>query len=242
VDLGPAGIALAAGLGATGHYRREVTVSFRRARGAACVVALAGVITACGSSQYTYVKNSDAQVYLKVPRSWTAINQEALDAEVFGDATSASGQFERMMSWNAAFDAHKKPSAEHIKATEVTDPLVWVMVRDLRPADANGMSLDRMRNLRLPITPAAREAAGIDESFGFELLADGRLNPRKGLYGVRSIFNYKFSELVQTFDQTVLTNDSHTKLYYLLARCSARCYSDRRSEIAAVVDSFTVRG
>jgi hypothetical protein len=206
------------------------------------VVALSAVLSACGSSQYTYVKNSDAQVYLKVPRSWTAINQEALEAEVSGDSSSASGQFERMLSWNAAFDAHKKPSAQHIKATDVSDPLVWVMVRDLRPAEGNGMSLDRMRNLSLPITETAREAAGIDETAGFELLADGRLNPRKGLYGVRSVFNYKFGEQVQTFDQTVLINDKHNKLYYLLARCSARCYTERQSEFAAVIESFTVRG
>ncbi len=217
-------------------------MSLRRARGAAGVVALAGFLTACGSSQYTYVKNSDAQVYLKVPRSWTAINQEALDAEVSGDPSSASGQLERMMSWNAAFDADKKPSAQHIQSIDVSDPIVWVKVRDLRPAEANGMSLDLMRNLRLPVTPAARQSAGIDETMGFELLADGRLNPRKGLYGVRTVFNYKLATQVQTYDQTVLINDRHSKLYYLMARCSAQCYKERRSEIQAVVDSFTVKG
>jgi hypothetical protein len=212
-------------------------------RGPAClVVALAGVLTACGSEHYTYVKNSAAQVYMKVPHSWKAISQEALDKEVAGDASSATGQLERIMSWHAAFDAGKKPSAEHIKATDVSDPVVWLMVRDLEPSISNTMSLDRMRNLSLPVTASSRQASGLDETSGFELLADRQLNPRKGLYGVRTIFNYKFGEHVQTFDQTVLINDRHSKLYYLLARCSAECYTARRSEMAAIVDSFTVRG
>jgi hypothetical protein len=206
------------------------------------VAALAGVLTACGSQQYTYVKNSAAQVYLKVPHSWKAISREALDKEVAGDPSSASGQVERMMSWHAAFDAGKTPSADHIKATDVSDPVVWLMVRDLEPSVSNTMSLDRMRNLSLPVTASSRQAAGLDDSSGFELLADRQLNPHKGLYGVRTIFNYKFGVQLQTFDQTVLINDSHSKLYYLLARCSAQCYKARQTEIARTVDSFTVKG
>ncbi|MEO6713513.1 MAG: hypothetical protein ABIM89_08815, partial [Mycobacteriales bacterium] len=92
----------------------------------------------------------------------------------------------------------------------------------------------------LPVGEVAA-AKGAAEA-GFEILQNSDLNPRKGLYGLRTVFSYKADGVLQTVDQTVLTNDRQNKVYYLVVRCSTKCYNDRRDEISTIVDSFTVRG
>jgi hypothetical protein len=44
-----------------------------------------------------------------------------------------------------------------------------------------------------------------------------------------------------TFDQTVLTNEDSSILYFLLIRCTAVCYRQRSVEFDNIASSFTVR-
>ncbi|HET9900589.1 MAG TPA: hypothetical protein VFR46_05930, partial [Actinomycetes bacterium] len=63
------------------------------------------VLTACGSSEYHYVKNSGDNVFFKVPTSWSQVDQGSLEEEVNGDPDSATAQVAREQQWVVAYDA-----------------------------------------------------------------------------------------------------------------------------------------
>lgn len=208
------------------------------ARLALCVPLLAAI--ACGNPDYTYVKNSDAGVYVKMPRDWGSINPEEVHTRFSGDATTEAGKVARQHAWHAAFDAAREPSIQNVFGDAPAEPVVWVSVRDVPAQERAQLSVNALRDIRYSIREAATTEGAAE--LGFELLQDNELNPEKGLYGVRTVFNHRVEGESQTIDQTVLTNDRHSKIYYLLVRCSTKCYHERRDEISTVVDSFTVRG
>jgi len=204
---------------------------------------LAATITACSSSGYTYVKNSDDKLYFKVPAGWTRVDQGALDVEQFADPDSATAKVQKALNWSIAYDADDRPSPRHVFGPVAAEPVVYARVQRLPPDNRGAVSFDNMRDLLLPVTETARQGAmqqGVQLT-GFEPLADEVINPEDGLRGVHLIFNYKVGGVLQTFDQTVLANDDASKVYLLLVRCSAKCYSEQKDEIRTVTESMTVK-
>src|SRR5262249_22860968 len=67
----------------------------------------AALLTACGAPQYTYVADSSAKTYYKVPHEWHQISQNDLAAALKAAGGSAAGV------WSTAFDAGTAPSADH---------------------------------------------------------------------------------------------------------------------------------
>jgi hypothetical protein len=224
--------------------------------GVACI-ASAVMLTACGSPDYTYVKNSNDKLYFKVPATWERIDQGALDSEQFADPESSTARVQKALNWSIAYDADTDPSPRHIFGPHAEEPVVYARVQrllaDEQLAGLGGIasnfsrrgeiSFDKMHDVVLPVTSTARQAAaqqGIALP-GFELLIDEVITPGDGLRGVHSVFNYRVNGVVQTFDQTVLANDDASKEYLLLVRCSARCYREQSDEISTITKSMTVR-
>ena len=61
-------------------------------------------LTACGAPSYTYVADSAAKAYYKVPTQWHQISQKDLNAAL----TAAGGSSDGI--WSTAFDASPGPS------------------------------------------------------------------------------------------------------------------------------------
>lgn len=205
---------------------------------AALVVGLAG----CGVSPYTYVKNSSAQLFLKVPANW-----HQLDPNAVGDATYAATQSVETtgdVTWVSAFDGAAVPSANHIFAPDTPQPIVLVELLDLTAAGQAALSFNAMRNLFLPVTDDARAKVSADSTLGaFRNLADTVVTRAHGWHGIHVIFTYSLGGgPLQAFDQTVLTNTDSTKLCVLLARCTSDCYISQNRQIKDVVNSLTVGG
>lgn len=205
---------------------------------------LAGVV-GCGAPEYQYVTNSADRTYLRIPSSWRPFEQHQLDA-VFGidPAMSAAD----VGVWHVAYDAADVPSMDHVVGWSATDPAVVVAVRQVPPGARGQLSLDRLRDMFLPVSDQTRQlvaqdplaAAGYTD---FALFADEVLAPGGGLHGVHVVYRYAFGGLPpQTLDQTVYVNDDASRIYLLLVRCTTTCYADRHEEISRVVSSFTVRG
>lgn len=214
--------------------------------------------TACGQPEHHFVKNSAEGVYIKVPRGWRQIEQAEVD-RLLGDGTSLESRVQRDLTWSVAYDASDQPTVTHL-LSNAGEPVVYMRVDRLLPG-INGfklppgleqfakqrdeLSLNTLRDTFLPVSESEREEAaakGFAEAGTFELLTDEIVNPSKGLYGVHSVYNYKFGDVVQTFDLTALVDDKHSRLYLLLLRCTAQCYSARQAELQEIVSSFTVRG
>ena len=211
---------------------------------AAVAIVVAGV-GGCGVPEFTYVKNSEQKTYFKVPHDWHEVSTNSLDDVLSGtNPDSATAELRQQLWWSVAYDASADPTPDHLLTNGVTDkPIVYVRVAQLTEPQQNAVSLDRLRNVFLPVTDDAREAASTtSELTGFELVHDEVLTPASGLHGVRVIFGYELaSGVLHTFDQTALVNNDGSKLFLLIIRCSRICYRERSGELDEIATSFTVR-
>jgi hypothetical protein len=203
------------------------------------------LVASCGAPEFTYVKNSGQKTYFKVPHDWHETGTNSLDDMLSGTNHDSAGAAARQQSWwSVAYDADSRPDAEHLLTSAVTDvPIVYARVAQLSESQQNIVSLDMLRNVFLPVTDDAREAAaGSIDLTGFELVHDEVLTPASGLHGVRVIYDYELANgVLHTFDETALVNNDGSKLYLMLIRCSTACYRERAAELDTIATSFTVR-
>lgn len=217
--------------------------AFRSARGLTggltflLMGALATVgLSACGSPAYTYVADSSASTYYKVPTQWHQISQKDLNAALQAAGGSSAG------IWSTAFDASPAPSANHNDSVSLNKPFLFAEVGQLSSTGTNELSYNAMRDLWLPVTSTTRQT---DASAGFPgtnftQLRDQMISGKQGVHGVRETFKYTFGGVTDTFDEEVLTNADQTILYTLQVHCSETCYSQNQNNINTVMSSFTV--
>jgi hypothetical protein len=205
----------------------------------AALVVVGLSMAGCGlaAPQYTYVSDSADSAYFKVPPTWHQVNESSLQS-----AEGSSSQ-EGSYLWSAAYDASAEPSVDHVFAA-TAKPVAYASVLSLSSAERNDMSFNSMRDLLLPVTSAARQAAADDKEglSGFASLSDQLLTNGNNDRGIREIFDYDLGVTPETFDLTVMVNAATTKLYFLLVQCSATCFASDYSQISNVVSSFTVGG
>ena len=194
-------------------------------------------LSGCGAPAYTYVADSSARTFYKVPHNWHAISQQSLNAALQAAGGSGAGV------WSTAFDADSTPSANHFLAANVSQPFVFAEVGSLTPTASNELSYNMLRDFMLPVTASTRQA---DAQNGFPLtnfkqLRDATITSKQGVHGVRETYQYTFPDgVADTFDQVALTNATNTTVYFLLIHCTNGCYSQNEKSIDAVMTSFTV--
>lgn len=189
----------------------------------------------CAAPSYTYVADYGDNAYFKVPPSWHQVSESTLQS---AEGTSNSdGTF----LWSRAFDASGQPSIQHIFAPTPV-PVVYASVISMSKSERSTFSFNSMRDLILPVTSQARQAASASGAAltGFESLSDQVVSPGHGFRGIREIFSYSLGGIPEAFDLTVVTDSSTTKLYFLLVQCTEQCFSGNYNQISTVVGSFTV--
>jgi hypothetical protein len=205
------------------------------------------VTAGCGQPAFQYVANKDEQTYFKVPSSWHEIDSGEVDQAFSLDANPDSlvAAAQKQLTWSRAYDADGEPTPDHMTRILTSDePVLYATIRHQLPVQQDAVSFDSMRDTFLPVTEKQRELAaqagvGLD---GFELLYDQVLTAPEGVHGVRVVFNYEFpTGVLHTFDQTAYANQDSSILYFMLIRCTARCYRDRVNELNEIATSFTVR-
>jgi len=198
-----------------------------------CALLLGVTVAGCGAPQYTYVANSGANTYFKVPYGWHQISASALK-KITG---SSSGV------WTVAYQAGSRPSANDILSFDTSQPFVFAEIGTLSSTGMNELSYDSLRDFFLPVTSTARSTAS-SEGFpytGFSQIRDQVLTPGQGVHGVRETFDYTDKGVTDTFDEIALTNPDQTKVYFLVLHCTSSCYSSDKTEINDVMSSFTIR-
>ena len=195
-------------------------------------------LSACGAPGYTYVADSAASTYYKVPYSWHQISQQALNAALAAAGGSGAGV------WSTAFDAGTLPSASHFLASDVAQPFVFAEVGTLSSTVSAELSYNVLRDFMLPVTSNSRATAAQSGSFpltNFKQLRDQTITAKQGVHGVRETFQYTFPNgISDTFDEVVLTNADQTVVYFLMVHCTNSCYSQNQNNINTVMSSFTV--
>jgi hypothetical protein len=202
------------------------------------VGALATVgLSACGAPTYTYVADSSAKTYYKVPSQWHQISQKDLDTALQAAGGSSNGV------WSTAFDAGAAPSGSNFLASALTQPFVFAEVGTVSSTVSNELSYNMLRDFMLPVTSTSRQQ---DATSGFPLtnfkqLRDDTITGKDGVHGVRETFQYTFpTGAVDTFDEDALTNADQTVVYFLIVHCTDSCYAQHQNSINTVMSSFTV--
>jgi len=201
------------------------------------VIGMTG-LTACGAPQYTYVADSAAGTYYKVPYEWHQIAQRDVSAALKAAGSGGSGPG----IWFAAFDASSAPTFNHNDAINLSQPFVFAQVGHLTSTASNELSYDAMRDLWLPVTSSTRQTVSSQGFPGtnFMQLRDQTITASQGVHGVRETFQYTFSGVTDTFDEEVLTNADSTMIYSLEVHCTNTCYSHNQNDINTIMSSFTV--
>jgi hypothetical protein len=194
-------------------------------------------VAGCLAPQYTYVSDNADSAYFKVPPSWHQVNESSLQS------TEGPSTQEGSYLWSEAYDASAIPSVAHIFSA-TSSPVAYASVLSLSAAERNDISFNSMRDLLLPVTQAARNAAASahEDLSGFASLSDQVITDNHNNRGIHEVFQYDLESTPETFDLTVLTNAATTKIYFLLVQCSTTCFADNYQEISNVVNSFTVGG
>jgi hypothetical protein len=202
----------------------------------AAVIGVTG-LTACGAPQYTYVADSSAGTYYKVPYAWHRISQQDLNKALQAGGIAATGV------WSTAFDATTAPTANHFLAGNVSQPFLFAEVGEVSSTLSNEISYNLLRDFMLPVTSNSRQQ---DSASGFPLtnfkqIRDQTITGSRGVHGVRETFQYTFpGGAADTFDEDVLTNANQTVVYFLMVHCTNSCYSQNQDNINAIMSSFTV--
>ena len=199
------------------------------------------IATGCGSPQFTYVSDTGANAYFKVPFGWHKISDVSLAAQ-FKTPGSVLGQ--AAGTWDVAFDADRAPAAVHLFSPNAAQPFAFAFVTPLSATASNALSYNGLRDVLLPVTSAARTQA-TQSSFPlthFKLLRDTVVTPGQGVHGVWDTYDYTYpGGIIDTFDQVALTNSNSTQLYVLMVHCVATCFSQNRDQLDTIMSSFTVR-
>ena len=119
-----------------------------------------GGLSACGAPGYTYVADTPAKTYYKVPSQWHQISQKDLDSALKAAGGSSDG------IWSTAFDAGTAPSGNNFLAPSIGKPFVFAEVGTLSSTVSNELSYNMLRDFMLPVTSDSRQQ---DAASGFPL-------------------------------------------------------------------------
>ena len=196
-------------------------------------------VAGCAAPQFTYVADSSAKAYFKVPNYWHKIDDSSLATQLNSSGFTTGGAI-----WDEGFDAAGMPSASHVLSASVSKPFALALVAPLNKAASSAMSYNLLRDFILPVTSTSRQNAAKSgfPLIKFQLFGDSVITPGSGVHGVREIYSYTYPNgSTDTFDQVALTNSDSTMVYLLLVHCLSTCYSKNTDAIDAVMKSFTVR-
>ena len=202
-----------------------------------CALLLGVTVSGCAAPQYTYVANSGASTYFKVPNGWHKISDSSL-ADVLKQETGSSGG-----GWSVAYEAGRSPTAKDFLDFGAAQPFVFAEVGVLSSTASGALSYDTLRDFFLPVTSATRQeydAEGFPFT-DFQQIRDQVLTLAQGVHGVRETFDYTDSGQADTFDEIALTNADQTEVYLLVLHCTTGCYSADQTQINDVMTSFTIR-
>jgi hypothetical protein len=203
-----------------------------------CALLLGVTLSGCAAPQFTYVANSGANTYFKVPYGWHKISDSSLSSVLQTETGSSGG------GWTVAYEAGHKPTAGDFLSFGTAQPFVFAEVGQLSSTASNTLSYDTLRDFFLPVTSTARQNAAASgfPLTSFKQIRDQTLTLGQGVHGVRETFDYTYTGgITDTFDEVALTNADQTVVYLLVLHCTTSCYSNDQNQINDVMSSFTIR-
>jgi len=212
---------------------------------AVTVAAVVGLVSACGTSGYTYVTNQKDGLYLKVPDSWKVYTE----SDFVGDLSADEREDLRSRTWFRGFDAAADPSTNHVVNRSTSAPRGYAEVvkfdqeqreeSSLETLRANGFSLVDTKTGE-PVDPVRYAIDNPDGAVRI-LHYDDELTSGDGFRGIRiTAFVDLGTEPAYVLDQVTFVDVGTTKRYTLSIGCSPTCWTKNRKLLATIVDSWTL--
>jgi hypothetical protein len=196
------------------------------------VLGLAGLLAACGGSDYRYVNNSSDNVFFKVPKDYELFRIQDADPE--GRPAPPAGQGQQ--PWHVVFDSSPEPSEANADDSNPDHVVGQALVIPLNADQGDQLSSKDLRSFFLGSDPL--DLAETDpnvEIVAFEPISFD------GFRGSRVLLNYKQGDKWTTYDQTSFLDASASRAYLFDVRCESTCFEDNRDAIRQIVNSWQVR-
>jgi hypothetical protein len=207
-----------------------------------CAVLLA-VLAGCAAPAYTYAADKPDAAYFRVPSSWYPIPGAGLaDIDQTVLASSLAGPQGGQLSWSRGYvGANTLNLSSVLLGSSV--PIVYASVQDLSSPVRSALSYNIMKDLIYPVTTSVRQAAeksGATWAATFQPIRSTLISHGDGVHGLIEEFTYQINSRTDVVLEAILTNTPTTKLYQLFVQCYASCFLKHKSQIDAILQSFTV--
>jgi hypothetical protein len=200
------------------------------------IAATAMLLSACGTSDFTYAGSTQLNVVFRVPGNWTEFTSR--------DLATASGNvrdqtFTAKYPFLIGFDASPDPNVQRIaSASAIAEyPTVLSFVQTLAPAQRDTMSLRTLRNAWYNVDQLENDGTGQTVSYS-------SFSQKDGYWGNKFTFVIRptpTGPAVQ-FTQLAATDVASKYEYVLLIRCSPDCFARNQGAITDVLNSWRLRG
>ena len=211
----------------------------RRLAAALAVLLGTALSSACAAPEpdHRYVASADRSMVVKVPSTWSDV-----DADEVGATTSSD-------LWRSYLDSSVEPSADHFvdPSTPVSAPLDPVVeLLTLKIDEETKIPPEQLADVILPAssreaTKLARQAYldAVDQ-FGFGVLETKSVETSTAV-GVRVRTGFNFGGQDILVEKIAVTDKVSRHLHVIQVWCVRSCFEKNQQQIAAVLDSFTVK-
>jgi hypothetical protein len=212
-----------------------------KARSLVLVIASTLLFSGCAESTQRYAANKDVGAYFTVPTKWIKIDAKTLRKTEVAGADAAGREKADLVLWQEAYSKLPIASTKEIFGINPTShPIAFARVRQLTMEESNGVSLNSLRDLIIPVTKLYTGESSVVSDF---ILLDDEEIVEKGARGVRTTFSFTPpGSSNETVKQTSLISEDRSTLYFFIVRCTSKCFKANSEEIDKISDSFTVRG
>lgn len=213
----------------------------RRLGVVAVVIAVAGLLGACGDSKYQYVANRQLGSFVRMPTGW--IVDDVTNSQGDGRVSALPSGIQSVWKLQFASGVPDPVAAAENMPGEVNGRIEVYQLSDyyrerysistLRGSQTVVMAVD-------PVYPPAEVGVDLVELHAYQPLTVG------GATGSRSIANLNAAPEGSdaawlTQDLTVLFDHDAGKIYVLSMHCSGACYLENQKTIDEIATSFAVR-
>jgi hypothetical protein len=226
----------------------------------------ASIAASCAGPSHEYVRNTSLRTAFKVPAEWTLFDKQA----VLGIPPGPQASTPDPIKWLVGIDGDPAPTVAHIldpSSLNTEHPHGIALVQDLSFNDRDQASFMALRDYLFPVTaliqdPNSAQVVAYDDRidrdgirgvhvvFQFRARALASAQAAAAAAGTaaedvqRALLGGAGAALLSpdyvTVDQMVLVDAETSRVYYLAVLCSAECFNRNRSDIEAIVDSWTV--
>jgi hypothetical protein len=209
-----------------------------RRRATAAALVLVAVLAGCAAEpEHRYVASADRSMVVKVPSTWADVDAEEVGATTSGDL------------WRGYLDSSLSPSAQHFvdpntPVSAPVDPVVEMLT--LKIDEGTPVPPEQLADVILPassreVTKLARQAYldAVDQ-FGFGVLETESVETATATgVRVRTGFNFGGDDIL--VEKIAVTDKDSRHLHVIQVWCVRACFEKNQPQIAAVLDSFTVK-